>query len=81
MNQINGIQLAPKIGTDFTTQYNVPETGVTNTSTLANASAAYNTHSVNFNDTKTEKNTQYNYNDMFQQMNMYASYNKAALGL
>ena len=36
MQQIGGIQLNPKPGTDFNSQYNVPDTGLTNNTTLSN---------------------------------------------
>lgn len=36
MTSLNGIQLPSKIGTDFSTQYSVPDTGLTNNTTLSN---------------------------------------------
>ncbi len=67
-NQINGIQLTSRPGTDFATQYNVPDTGMTNTSTLSNSMAAgiYNLFSVNFSGKQTENIPQHSQNDIFQ---------------
>lgn len=65
MNQINGIQLTSRPGTDFNTQYNVPDTGLTNNSTLASFSAVYNLLSVGFNGKQTENIAQHSKNDIF----------------
>ena len=67
-NQVNGIQLTSRPGTDFNTQYNVPDTGLTNSSTLANSMVAgiYNLLTVNFSGKQTENIPQHSQNDIFQ---------------
>lgn len=65
MNQINGIQLTSRPGTDFTTQYNVPDTGLTNNSTLSAISAVYNLLRADFNGKQTENIAQHSTNDIF----------------
>lgn len=52
MQQIGGIQLNSKPGTDFNTQYNVPDTGLTNNTTLSN-NPLYNLFQVMFQNTQT----------------------------
>ncbi len=53
MQQIGGIQLNSKPGTDFNTQYNVPDTGLTNNTTLAKSNPLYNLFQVMFQNTQT----------------------------
>lgn len=54
MQQIGGIQLNPKPGTDFNSQYNVPDTGLTNNTTLSN-NPLYNLLQVIFQNAKTDE--------------------------
>ncbi len=65
MTQINGIQLASRPGTDFSTQYNVPDTGLTNNTTLSAASAVYNLLRADFNGKQSERIAQHSNNDIF----------------
>ena len=65
VSQINGIQLTSRPGTDFTTQYNVPDTGLTNNSTLAAFSAVYNLLRADFNGKQSENIAQHSKNDIF----------------
>lgn len=53
MQQIGGIQLSSKIGTDFNTQYSVPDTGLTNNTTMAKSNPLYNLLQVMFKNTQT----------------------------
>jgi hypothetical protein len=62
--QLNGVQMNTKVGMDFNTQYSVPDTGLTNNTTLAN-NPLYNLLQVVFGDTKSENTTAYNANDLF----------------
>lgn len=57
MQQIGGIQLNSKPGTDFNTQYNVPDTGLTNNTTLSN-NPLYNLFQVMFQNTQTNNISQ-----------------------
>lgn len=52
MQQIGGVQLNSKPGTDFNSQYNVPDTGLTNNTTLSN-NPLYNLFQVMFQNTQT----------------------------
>ena len=65
MNQINGIQLTSRPGTDFATQYSVPDTGLTNNSTLSAYSAVYNLLRADFNGKQSERIAQHSNNDLF----------------
>lgn len=53
MQQIGGIQLNSKPGADFNTQYSVPDTGLTNNTTLAKSNPLYNLLQVMFQNTQT----------------------------
>ena len=53
MEQINGIQLKPTIGTNFGSQYGVPDTGLTYNTTLSN-NPLYNFFQVIFNGKQTD---------------------------
>lgn len=66
MNQINGIQTAPRPGMNFDMQYNVPDTGLTNNSTLSSASAVYNMQRADFNGKQSENIPQHSNNDIFK---------------
>ncbi|MBP3820739.1 hypothetical protein J6G99_03740 [bacterium] len=57
MEQINGIQLKPTIGTDFNSQYGVPDTNLTNNTTLSN-NPLYNLFQVIFNGKQTDNISQ-----------------------
>lgn len=65
MTQINGIQLASRPGTDFSTQYNVPDTGLTNNTTLSAASAVYNLLRADFNGKQSERVPDHSKNNLF----------------
>ncbi len=52
MQQIGGIQLNSKPGTDFNTQYMAPDTGLTNNTTISN-NPLYNLLQVIFQNTQT----------------------------
>lgn len=52
---INGTQLSSKIGADFATQYNVPDTGLTGQTTLSN-NPLYNALKVLFDGAQTNNN-------------------------
>lgn len=54
MSSLNGIQLNTKIGMDFNNQYNVPDTGLTNNTTLNN-NPLYNLLQVVFQGKQTDK--------------------------
>jgi len=66
MAQLNGIQLTSRPGTDFAMQYNVPDTGLTNNSTLSAYSAVYNLLRADFNGKQTEGLPQHSKNAIFQ---------------
>ena len=65
MNQVNGIQLTSRPGTDFATQYNVPDTGLTNNSTLSAYSAVYNMLRADFNGKQSERVPDHSKNNLF----------------
>ncbi len=67
MQQIGGIQLNPKPGTDFNTQYSVPDTGLTNNTTLSKSSPLYNLLQVMFQGKQTDKVGEFANSDVFQQ--------------
>lgn len=52
MFQVNGVQLNSKPGADFNTQYSVPDTGLTNNTTLAKSNPLYNLLQVMFENTQ-----------------------------
>jgi hypothetical protein len=60
LNSLNGVQLPSKIGRNFSSQYAVPDTGLTNNTTLSN-NPLYNLLQVVFNGKKTD-NISYNQN-------------------
>ncbi|MCM1338126.1 MAG: hypothetical protein NC191_00460 [Muribaculaceae bacterium] len=64
--QFNGINIAPKIGTDFNTQYSVPDTGLTNNTTIQ-TSPAHNLHQVKFEGKETDKLNEFANCDIFRQ--------------
>jgi hypothetical protein len=59
-NSINGVQLNSKFGADFNFQYGVPDTSLTNTTTLSN-NPLYNLVKVLFEGKQTD-NIAYNQN-------------------
>ena len=65
MQQLNGIQLAPKVGTDFNTQYNIPDTGLTNNTTLSKSSPLYNLLQVMFNGTEVNRTPEHSNSNIF----------------
>ncbi len=65
--QLNGVQLNSKPGMDFNTQYSVPDTGLTNNTTLAKSSPLYNLLQVMFDGKQTDNISGYNANDLFLQ--------------
>lgn len=60
---VNG-QFNSKPGMDFNTQYNVPDTGLTNMSTLSN-NPLYALAKLVFEGAQADKNSGYNPNDIF----------------
>lgn len=66
MQQIGGVQLNSKPGTDFNTQYMVPDTGLTNKTTLTN-NPLYNMMQVLFQGKQTDKLGEFSNSDIFQQ--------------
>lgn len=67
MQQIGGIQLSSKPGTDFNTQYSVSDTGLTNNTTLAKSTPLYNLLQVMFQGKQTDKLGEFANSDVFQQ--------------
>lgn len=67
MQQIGGIQLSSKPGTDFNTQYSVPDTGLTNNTTLAKSNPLYNLLQVMFQGKQTDRLDEFANSDIFQQ--------------
>lgn len=65
--QLNGVQLNSKPGMDFNTQYSVPDTGLTNNTTLSKSSPLYNLLQVMFEGKQTDNISGYNANDLFLQ--------------
>lgn len=65
--QLNGVQLNSKPGMDFNTQYSVPDTGLTNNTTLSKSSPLYNLLQVMFEGKQTDNISGYNPNDLFLQ--------------
>jgi len=65
--QLNGIQLNSKPGTNFNTQYSVPDTGLTNNTTLSKSSPLYNLLQVMFQGKQSDNISGYNQNDLFLQ--------------
>ncbi len=53
MQQFGGIQINSKPGMDFSTQYGVPDTGLTNNTTLSKSTPLYNLVQVMFQNTQT----------------------------
>lgn len=64
--QLNGIQLNSKPGTDFNSQYNVPDTALTQTNTLPN-NPLYNLMQVLFQGKQTDNIAEFSNNDIFLQ--------------
>lgn len=67
MQQIGGIQLSSKPGIDFNTQYSVPDTGLTNNTTLAKSNPLYNLLQVMFQGKQTDRLDEFANSDIFQQ--------------
>ncbi|MDE6138274.1 MAG: hypothetical protein K2F57_02250 [Candidatus Gastranaerophilales bacterium] len=63
--QLNGVQLNTKPGMDFNTQYNVPDTGLTQKTTLPDL--INNLLKVNFNGKQTDNIGNFANSDIFQQ--------------
>lgn len=72
---INGAQVNSKLGADFATQYNLPDTGLTNNTTLAN-NPLYNLLQVVFQGKQTDNISSYNKNDYFIQTGLRANVDK-----
>jgi hypothetical protein len=66
MMQLNGVQMNTKFGMDFNTQYSVPDTGLTNNTTLTN-NPLYNLLQVVFQNKQSDNIEGYNKNDLFNQ--------------
>ena len=65
-NQLSGIQITPKVGSDFNTQYNVPtDNNLTNQTTMPN-NAVYNFFMVLFEGKQTENVPQFANSNIFQ---------------
>ncbi len=62
MLQIGGVQLNSKPGTDFNSLYNVPDTGLTNNTTLSKSSPLYNLLLVMFQGKQTDNIAQHSEN-------------------
>ncbi len=67
MQQIGGVQLNSKPGIDFNTQYSVPDTGLTNNTTLAKSNPLYNLLQVMFQGKQTDRLGEFANSDIFQQ--------------
>ena len=67
MLQIGGVQLNSKPGTNFNTQYNVPDTGLTQNTTLSHSSPLYNLFQVMFQGKQTDNIGSFANSDIFQQ--------------
>ena len=67
MQHIGGIQLSSKPGIDFNTQYSVPDTGLTNNTTLAKSNPLYNLLQVMFQGKQTDRLGEFANSDIFQQ--------------
>ncbi len=76
MQQIGGIQLNPKPGTDFNSQYNVPDTGLTNNTTLSKSSPLYNLLQVMFQNKQTDNIAEWSNSNLFQQNGLKANPDK-----
>ncbi len=74
--QLNGVQLNSKLGMDFNTQYSVPDTGLTNNTTLAKSSPLYNLLQVMFQGKQTDNIGQFANSDLFQQNGLKANPDK-----
>lgn len=72
---LNGIQLNSKPGTNFATQYNLPDTGLTNNTTLSN-NPLYNLLQVVFQGKQTDNISEYNKNDYFIQTGLQPNIDK-----
>ena len=75
MSSLNGVQLNSKPGVDFATQYNLPDTGLTNNTTLTN-NPLYNLIQVVFQVKKTDNIASYNKNDYFIQTGLQPNVDK-----
>ena len=64
---INGIQLQSKPGTDFNSQYNVPDMSLTNNTTLSKSSPLYNLLQVMFQGKQTDNIGEFANSDLFRQ--------------
>ena len=64
---INGIQIQPKIGSDFNGQYNIPDTGLTNNTTLSQSNPLYNLIKVMFQNQQTNNIGEFANCDIFRQ--------------
>ena len=74
--QLNGVQLNSKPGTDFNTQYSVPDTGLTNNTTLSKSSPLYNLLQVMFQGKQTDNIGSFANSDLFQQNGLKANPDK-----
>lgn len=74
--QLNGVQLNSKPGMDFNTQYSVPDTGLTNNTTLAKSSPLYNLLQVMFQGKQTDNIGSFANSDLFQQNGLKANPDK-----
>lgn len=76
MQQIGGIQLNSKPGTNFAAQYNVPDTGLTQNTTLSKSSPLYNLFQVMFQNKQTDNIGSFANSDIFQQNGLKANPDK-----
>ncbi len=63
---LNGVQLNSKPGMDFNTQYSVPDTGLTQNTTLSKSSPLYNLLQVKFDGKQTDKLGEFANSDIYQ---------------
>ena len=70
---LNGIQLQSKPGIDFNSQYNVPDTGLTNNTTLSKSSPLYNLLTVMFQGKQTDTVGEFANSDIYQQNGLKAN--------
>ena len=74
--QLNGVQLNSRPGMDFNTQYSVPDTGLTNNTTLSKSSPLYNLLQVMFQGKQTDNIGSFANSDLFQQNGLKANPDK-----
>ena len=75
MDQYGGIQINP-VGKNFKDTYQIPDTGLLNTTTL-HMQAQYNTQTVEFEGKKTENSNRKNPQELQMQNEMLARANRA----